>query len=406
MLKRVKSNYMKVIVPLGILSLLLCVVMLAVSGFGVAYMFQKPVYMNDIPLQELDGSYAYIEVNDLQGTYARFGLEAADDEANPDIVERYCVYNYDDDTYMGVRISGEHLADAANFFRALESMDEERVRGMDFGVLSGTVRLINDGSSEFLRQWVQNAELTDHSVVSSPYSATSEEDQKNAEDEKFLDEHVLFQVLEVDYYGAHTQAEVYILTAMAVVFLLVALALLLSMVLGVWDKPVRRLVADSELDAIEWDCQGGTSIEKAKLFGEAMHVGHENIWWLKRVKTDVLKTADVVWAYPRSKRLEGGRLKWSLVLKTEDKREYSICLVEGEKVQAAIDAIEAQGYILSTGYDKLKQKIYDKDIAAFKALAKKEKKEKESKASLAAADAEQPSSHVIIDETTEAPSDE
>ena len=49
------------------------------------------------------------------------------------------------------------------------------------------------------------------------------------------------------------------------------------------------------------------------------------------------------------------------------------------KVQAAMEAIEAEGHLVTTGFDKTKQELYNKSISAFKSYIKKEMTEKREK---------------------------
>ena len=369
MFGRVKNNYRKTILPLSILSLLLCVLMLALSGFRFVDIFRNPAHLNDIAVEDLNGSYAFINVSDIEGTFARYGAVTAEGGTDVDIVKRYCIFKLDEDKYMGIAIKGKRLADVDKLGNAIETFGETQARTMDFGTMTGTVRPMNDELYDLFCGWAKEIILTEPSVIQSPFTTGSEED--TPEQEQYYQEHILPLILQVDYMGAYSNTMVYVLFILGVLFLLAAVVLILTMVFGVWDKPVRKLAFDVDAKVLEKDFSEGKSV------GNAIHIGHEYIWWFKRVKTDVIKTPNVIWAYPRSKRLEGGKFRWSIVLKTEDKREYSIVLGESEKVQEALEAIEAEGYLVGIGFDKQKQQLYDKDISTFKGRIKKERKDKE-----------------------------
>jgi hypothetical protein len=357
--------------------------MLALTGFRFVDIFRNPGHLDDIAVEELKGSYAFINVNDIQGTFARYGAEAAEGETDVDIVERYCVYKLDGDLYLGIAIRGKHLLDVERMGSAIETFGEEQARTMDLGTMTGTVLTMNDELYDLLCGWVKETVLTESSIIQNPYTTGDEED--TPEQKQYYQEHILPLILKVDYIGASSKTVVYFLFILAVLFLLAAIGLVLTMFIGIWDKPVRKLASIVDAKVLEKDFSEGKSV------GKAIHIGHEYIWWFKRAKTDVIKTSDVIWAYPRSKRLEGGKLRWSVVLKTEDRREYGIVLGESEKVREAIEAIEAEGYLVGTGYDKQKLQLYNKDISAFKALIKKERKEKEN-AKKAAEEKEKPES--------------
>jgi hypothetical protein len=158
--------------------------------------------------------------------------------------------------------------------------------------------------------------------------------------------------------------KVIILSVLALILLLAAIALIISLILGLWEKPLRAYIKKHGKSALREDYSTGTG------FNKTLHVGSNYIWWFKGLTTAITDIHAVIWAYPRSRRLEGGRLTWYLVLKTEDKRELSVHLGDSSGVQAAIDLIKSKGYPLVTGYDKDKQKLYDNDIPTFKAKAK------------------------------------
>lgn len=370
MYKRVRRNYLKTILPLITAVILLCGLMLYLSGFGFVFLFKDPVRLEEIPEKELEGSYAKIDINKIEGTYAWYGAEA-EDGLEAEMYERYCVYVIDEDKYLGVRVTGEHLNEVQAMYDAFEILGEDKAREMDFGTLSGTVKSyqeVNESLYKFLCEWVDDRGLTKASTIVDPYSTG--DDELTPDQIAFFAEHVLPYILEVDYMGSHSSNVVNLMTAAAMILLLVALILVLTMAFGIWNRPVRKLVAAEGLEAVEKDYNAGTSI------CAAMHVGHTYTWLFKKVKTDVIKTADIIWAYPRSRRLEGGRLRWLIVLKTEDKREYGIVLNDKEKVLAAMEVIEAEGNLVTTGFDKKKQQLYDKDMSTFKSYIKKEMKDR------------------------------
>lgn len=375
MYKRVRRNYLKTILPLIIGFILLCGLMLCFSGFGFVFLFKNPVNIDEIPYRELDDSYVKIDINKIEGTYAWYGAEGGEGQ-EAEMYERYCVYVVDEDKYLGVRITGKYLDKVQSMYDAFEELGEDKAGEMNFGTLSGTVhkyQKVDESLYKFLCEWVKERVLEKPSPIADPYSVKEEE--FTPDQLAYFAEHVLPYIMEVDYLGAHSRTVVCLASAAAAIFLLTALALALTMAFGVWSKPVRKLVAEQGLDAVEKDYAEGTNI------CAALHVGHNYTWWFKKAKTEVIKTSDIIWAYPRSRRLEGGRLRWLIVLKTEDKREYGIVLNDKEKVQAAMEAIEAEGHLVTTGFDKTKQELYNKSISAFKSYIKKEMTEKREKIS-------------------------
>lgn len=368
MLKRVRRNYVKALLPFITAFVLLCALMLILSDFGFLYFFREPVDVDSITLEELDGAYAEIDINKIEGT-AWYGSETEDGKAI--VYEIYCIYIIDEDMYLAVRIPGRHQGKIQAMYDAFESLGEEKAREINFGSFTGTVNRRGDDEKldSFLRDWVMDTVFSEISSIADPY--TVKEEGMTPEQEAYFNEHALPYVLEIDTIGSGDITAVYIMTFAAAAFLLVSLILTLTMFTGIWDRSVRKLVAAEGAEAVEKDYTAGKTI------CDAMHIGHENIWWFKKAKTELIKTADIIWAYPRSRRLEGGKLRWLIVLKTEDKREYCIVLGDKEKVLSAMEAIAAEGYLVTTGFDKKKQQLYDKDMSSFKSYIKKEKTERE-----------------------------
>ena len=79
----------------------------------------------------------------------------------------------------------------------------------------------------------------------------------------------------------------------------------------------------------------------------------------------------MIWAYARSRRLEGGALTWYFVMKTTDGREYTAHLGQAANVQAAEEELKRLVSPLCTGYDKEKQQLYEKHIKTFCARVRK-----------------------------------
>lgn len=367
MLKRVRHNYMKVLLPLIAVCLLLGALLLIISNFGFVYIFSEPKNIDEMAIEEFDGSYAKIEINRIEGTYARYGSEAVEGQ-EVDIVERYCAYVVDGDKYIGIRIMGGHLDDVQAMYDAFEAFGVNKAREMDFGYLSGTLNhyeKVDENLYAYLSAWVKDEVFPEISPIANPFK--TEEDNATPEEVAYLSEHVLPYILEVDYMGEYTNNAIYIMTIIAALFFLAAVILVLSIVFGLWDRPAREFIASVGREAAEEHFAAGKS------FGPSMHMGQEYIWWFKKVKTEILKICDVIWAYPRSKRLEGGKLRWSIILKTEDKREYNIVLKDKDFVQAALETIEAEGHFVATGFDRQKQQLYEKDVNEFKTFIKNKK---------------------------------
>lgn len=352
MYKKVRLNYLKLILPLAAVLLICAAVLLALTRFGIRYGLVTSLPVESIPAGELKGACAQVQVNRLEGTFARSGhitqAEADEDGTEVDIIERFCMAQLDDGRYIAVRVNGKHLKETDDFAEALSSLGEE-AKSMNFGLLRGTVNEMPDSMYELFKSWA------DEYIKDSELEPGTEE---------FYNANICPLILDTDYYGPFKQGTTIFITLAAGFFAAVAIVLLLSGAVGVWDKNIRR------------EAKAAGKAELEKQFGESrefagkLYLGKKYIWCFKRFTTDILKTADVVWAYPRSRRLEGGKLEWLFVMKTGDKREYSALLGEATAVQAAEEELKKLVHPLCIGFDKEKQKLYDKDISTFKARVK------------------------------------
>lgn len=350
MYKKVKMNYMKLVLPVAAALLVLAFVLLLVTGFGIRYGLMTSIPVENIPGDELLGSCAQIRTAQIEGTFARSGhitQEEADEQGmDIDIIQRFCMVKLDDGTYLGVRIGGEEeLYKVEKLAAAIEEFGLEEATTMDFGVMRGTVNEMPEELYTIFCSWAD--EYASNDLAGKEY------------------EDVLRPLmLDVNYYGPFTQGLTIAITVIAIVLAVIALALLISSFTGLWDKPIRaemKKVGKAKLEE---------EFKNAEAFAGRLYLGKEHIWCFQKIATDIFKTSDVIWAYARSRRLEGGKLTWYFVMKTIDKREYSVHLGEAATVKAAEDKLKAMVKPLCTGFDKEKQKLYEKDISTFRAKTK------------------------------------
>ena len=350
MYKKVRRNYMKLLLPVAAVLLAACAILLGVTRFGIRYAFVTSLPIESIPAGELDGACAQVQTTQLEGTFARAGTitqaEADESGEEVDILERYCMVQLEDGKYIGVKISGRHLDDVASFGSAVTELGMEQAKSLDFGLMRGTVGEMPDELYELFCSWADQ------------YIDGADGTQE------FYDANLYRLMLNVDYYGPFSQGTTIFITIVAAVLLALALALLISGFCGAWDRNIRRAMKEEGRDKLEAEFAAGET------FGGRLCIGSEHIWCFSRFTTDIFKGSDVVWTYARSRRLEGGRLTWLIVMKTGDKREYSALLGDASNVQAAEEKLKSLVKPLCTGFDKEKQKLYDRDISTFKARVK------------------------------------
>ncbi|MBR6522403.1 MAG: hypothetical protein IKT47_07020 [Oscillospiraceae bacterium] len=343
--RKVKMNYMKLVLPLTAALLILAIVIMFITGFGIRYGLMTSVPITSIPESELSGACAQVRVNEIEGTFARKGHEVEEGQ-EVDIIERYCMVALGEDKYIGVHISGEEdLYAVEKMAAAIEQFGLEEAKAMDYGLLRGSVNPMSDELYALFCSWGDE-------YVKSALEANEYEDV------------LLPLMLEVDYYGRFHQSICITLTVIAIVLAVLAIVLFGSSFTGLWDKPVRAEIKKVGKEKLEEEFKAADS------FADKLYIGDKHTWCFQKLTTDIFNTADIIWAYARSRRLEGGKLTWYLVMKTGDKREYSVHLGEAAKVKEAEDVLKIKVKPLCTGFDKEKQKLYDKDIATFRSKTK------------------------------------
>ena len=345
MYKKVKMNYMKLVAPLTAALLVLAVVILLITGFGIRYGVTTSVPVNNIPETELLGACAQLRVNEIEGTFARKGHQVEEGQ-EVDIIERFCMVQLDSGKYLGVHIADEEdLLAVEKMSAAIEQFGLEEAKAMDFGVIRGTVNEMSEELYAIFCSW--GDEYAADELVANEYEDV-----------------LLPLMLDINYYGRFHQSICIALTVIAIVLAVLGIALFVSSFTSAWDKPVRQEMKKVGKEELEEE------FKEAHEFAGKLYLGKKHIWCFQKLSTDIFSTADVIWAYARSRRLEGGKLTWYLVMKTGDKREYSVHLGEAAKVKEAEDMLKTMVKPLCTGFDKEKQKLYDKDIATFRAKTK------------------------------------
>ena len=365
MKKRIRAVYLKKILPLAIVMLAVAAALLAATGFGAFQAYSKAPELSKLASGELKGTKAYAKISDIIGEFA-VKPKSYDSEGNiAEYKARYCVYKTDAGDYIGICIRGtSELIAAEQYVSALEAYTTEELSQFNMGSVEGTVGKLEDYLYEMLRGAVQQEEL---------------EEGEPEHDEAFLDAHVLPLVLENGYLGTMPRGATWALTIIAAMLIAAALVYLIAAAAGQWEKPMRQLIADESLTG------ANAAFDAGEDFGKKLRVGPERIFVAGKLVTDVVKTDSVIWTYGRSKRLEGGANFWSLVMKTTEGEEFVAPVGDAGTAQAALEKIVSFGGPVVTGFDKDKQRLYERDLTGFIGRAKKLFAEKK----LHAAEAEQ-----------------
>ena len=357
----VRKRYLRFLLPaLGVL-LLLAFLLLWISGFGFRYFFKKPAKLSEVPVSELRGSYVTLPVTEAGDQFTYLGYQ--DSDGNPVITEEYTVCQVGG-KYLMIRVTKKDLPVLDKYLNAAELVQSGELGSVleaNMGTLTGTVVKARADAVKQLKSWLVahqiDAQVLKDLLNGADISGYAGAAQGNYD--AYLDEVILPLELDVGNLGVRSGGTVKALTGFALLLVLLAVALIVSIILGFWEKPMRAAIR-----------QHGRRLygdyDMAEVHGPTLRMGRDFVWVYGTMFTRILEVKDIVWAYPRSKRLEGGKQRWSLVMKTDTGDEASTKLDSEAAVEQAIGSLLNRGFPMTVGYDKEKQKLYKKDLAAFR----------------------------------------
>ena len=363
----IRSRYLRLLIPAMLVLLALAALFWAIGGSGCVYRFRQPREADTLHLADLEGSYVTVSAETLGAqTYAFMGYTTEEEETI--IEERYC-YLIVDGKYLTVRVTKADVAELQKYDDGEQMIADGAIGSMlelKFAKLEGTVVPgENTETRDILIKWITEQNIsTDREGVTTD-KATGADVSRYAETgdyTAYLNDVILPYHMTMGYWGDRTRAGAEILAILAVLCVVLALLILISIFLGIWEKPYRRALQKWGRKSMGQDFARGVRFGKKK----NLVLGDKYIWWLRTFSSRVMPVEEVLWVYPRSRRLEGGKKDWSLGLRSET-QQWSVRQGELGTVQRAMEAIRDKGSPLAMGFDKDKQKLFEKDLVQFKA---------------------------------------
>ena len=357
----VRKRYLRFLLPALVLLLLLALLTLWISGFGFRYLLQKPENLSEVPLDRLKGSYVTLPVTAAGDQFTYLGYQ--DDAGNPVITEEYTVCQLAG-KYLMIRVTKKDLPVLDKYLNAAELVRAGEIGSVmeaNMGRLTGTVNKAGGDAMKQLRSWLSTHQI-EAQVLKDLLNGADISGYPGAKEGKYdayFDDVILPLELDTGYLGVRSAGTVKALTVIALLLLLLALALVVSILLGFWEKRMRAALRQHGKRLM-------SDYDEGEVLGADLRIGQEFIWVFGTLGTRILEVKDVVWAYPRSKRLEGGKQSWSLVMKTDRGGEAAAKLDSEAAVEKAVAVLQSRGNPMTAGFDKEKQKLYKKDLAAFR----------------------------------------
>ncbi len=367
----IRSRYLRLLIPAILLLLFLAGLCWFLGGKGCLYRFREPQSADSLRLNGLEGSYVTVPADILASqSYAFMGYTTTDEygEENTVIEERFC-YIIVEGKYLSVRVTEADVGELAKYDDGEQMVSSGAIGSLlelHFADLTGTVVAgEQEDTRSILEQWIVNQNIQTDADGFTTDTATGADLSRYAETGDYTDyfnEVILPMHMTIGYWGDRTHGGASTLAALAAIFLILALLLLVSIPAGVWEKSYRQALQKWGKKRLRED------FGKGKRFGRrgSLLVGETYVWWLRTFGSRVVPLEEVLWIYPRSRRLEGGKKDWSLGLRTETET-WGVRLGELSNVHRAIEEIQTRVHPVAVGYDKDKQKLFERDLPQFKA---------------------------------------
>lgn len=343
----IRKRWLKLALPALIVLTAAAVALLSATGFGIRCAFVRSLPLETIPAENLDGACAQASISGISGTFARTGrmteAQAEAEGVDVDIDSCYCMFQREDGRYVAIFLSGEYLPQLERVSAAFAELDADEVKKLDFGLVRGTVAPLEGDALALFRAWADEAL------------------DGEAGTEAFYSENLLPYVLNVDYYGRFPKAITIAITIVALLLFAVGLVPLIAGIAGAFDKSVRREAARVGRQTLSDEFKFAIKVSPT------LYAGKEHIWFFGRYSSDIMLVSDLIWLHPRSRRLEGGKLKWFLVARDKRGVERSALFGEAATEQAGEATLALMIPGVCTGYDAEKLAEYKKSPAHFAA---------------------------------------
>ena len=366
----VRSRYLRLLIPVLAVLLFLSALAWVLGGSGCVYRFRRPVEPDSLRLDTLEGSFFTVPADTLAAqTFAFLGY--TDAEENTVIEERFC-YLIVEGKYLPVRVTKADVDELSKYEDGQQMVAEGTIGSMlelRFAPLTGTVVRGEDRNTrDMLIQWITTHNITTDREGVTRDTATGRDVSQYAETgdySAYLNDVILPCHATIGYWGNRTRGGAEVLAILSLVFLLLAVLLLVSLLLGVWERPYRAALRKWGKKELRQDFCKGVRFGRHR----NLVLGEKYVWWLRTFSSRVMPVEEVLWVYPRSRRLEGGKKDWSMGLRSESE-QWSVRMGELSEVHLAMEAIRDKGYPLAMGFDKDKLKLFEKDLPQFKAKAR------------------------------------
>lgn len=355
MLKKMRKKS----VTQGIVWIIVCLILAGGAMFfskgAVFKLFQQPVDLSTLPLDQIEGKYVTANVDFLFDAFAEMTEKNSKTNVEKS-TEQYFVYPVVEKGtdnvlyYIGFQVKKADYSKAEKLVKetyAYQSGEGEKPTSTF--TITGGITKMDSKVARFFTEY-----FTD--------SGASEEEVAEMAAACLLQENM------VD--GVNIPA-IYIFSIFALIMILVAIGIAVYVATGgAQAKAKRYILAHSDasgLERAEEDCDNATQIGAARF-------GNEWIFFNKGTKTFALKVSELLWGYMHTVTTRTNGIKsgtsYGIILYTMDQKKTEINMKSEDNAVAALTLLKEKNPELVVGYNDQLKDMMKHDFEGFKAMAR------------------------------------
>jgi len=329
-------------------AILIAVVLLAITDFGIFLKLKGPIDLSQIDKNDLNKQYVKTEMPYTIGYYAEKYTQEEDSYTKNTTHYYYYVPVYTDDTlttllyYVGVQVAEKDRQpyEASEFIGEFENM-------ADPVHIEGTLQPMNPEEKNYYLDALYEADY-------------SPED---------IETYALPYRINKDYLGRTPAHVTYLLSTLAALCLLYGVLVILKFMLGTYRSQLNKFTKtypDANQDALEFDFQSANTVDNK------IWVGRKYTLYFDKQKIRVLKNSDVLWAYYYEytiKRRGSTTVKHYVVTYNKDKKSTRIGASSRFACEKILDTYSKTQPHMVLGYTEELANMFQNNIKDFIALS-------------------------------------
>jgi hypothetical protein len=326
--KTLRRASLKKVLPRILVCFLLFIILLAVTGLGVFKLLAGPTALSQLDAADAQGRYVSVDASQALAAFASYSTD-------DDVSEEYFILALEDGRFMAISAKGSNIdlleaaGDQAENFYVNGTLDTMQ----SMGSISGTVTTLPDELHDYMDQALES--------MSNYIPAL--------QGENGYSDQVLYVCLKTGRVGWMPSQAVVVLTALALLFLVLGLAQVALVCSGSYQREVHALLkpylrTDDDRAALEADFAAAQTIEHVR-------VGRLYTWYQVGARSMVLRNDQIVWGYCQIEPLVVSKYRWPMCLWMRDGSCLTPHLEDQRSVKAILKALADGGSQFLSGYD-------------------------------------------------------